>query len=108
MFADLDFFPDYCMIFSAVVFGFLIYGGVSVALGKRDVARLLRLEQKIDLLLSRAGLEFASKYDLPEEAIEALREGNDQQAIEAYRMAKGIDLEQARKHIEEVKKAGYF
>ena len=108
MLGTLEFFPDFCTIFSAVTLALIIYGGTSVAVRRRDVVRLLRLEQKMDLLLSKAGVEFNPKYDLPEDAIEALRQGNDEGAAEAYRKARGVGLDQAKAYIEEVKKSGYY
>jgi hypothetical protein len=107
MFAALDFFPDFCIIFAACA---LAAGGGSatVLLRKRDAARLLRIEQKLDLILRKANVEYAPAHELPEDALEALRGGNDDQAAELYSKAKGIDPERAKQYIAEVKKAGDY
>jgi hypothetical protein len=107
MFATLDFFPDFCIIFSACA---LAAGGSSatVFFRKRDAARLLRIEQKLDQILRKANIEFMPAHPLPEDALEALREGNEDKATELYQKASGIDLEQAKQYIAEVKKAGDY
>ena len=106
MFAVLT-FMDFCIVFLACI---LAAGGASatIAFRKRDVARLIRIEEKLDLILKRADIAYTPKHDLPEDALDALREGNDASAVELYQKAKGIDLEQAKKYIEEVKKSGAY
>jgi hypothetical protein len=107
MFAVLDFFPDFCIIFSACA---LAAGGASatVVFRKRDAARLIRIEEKLDLILKRADLVYKPSHDLPGDAIEALRDGKDEEAAKLYQTAKGIGLEEAKKYIEEVKKTGAY
>jgi hypothetical protein len=107
MFAVLEFFPDFCIIFAACA---LAAGGASatVVFRKRDAARLIRIEEKLDLILRRADLAYQPRHELPDDALEALRQGNEEQAATLLHQAKGIDLEQARKFIEDVKKAGAY
>jgi hypothetical protein len=107
MFAVLDFFPDFCIIFSACA---LAAGGASatVIFRKRDAARLIRIEEKLNLILRRADLVYTPSHDLPEDALEALRAGNDKEAAKLYQAAKGIDLEEAKKYVERVKKTGAY
>jgi hypothetical protein len=107
MFAALEFFPDFCLIFFACA---LAAGGASatVVFRKRDAARLIRIEEKLDLILQRADLAYTPKHDLPEDALEALRDGDDEEAAKLYQAAKGITLEDAKKYIDEVKKAGAY
>ena len=106
MFAVFTFF-DFCLIFLICA---LAAGGSSVTVlyRKRDAARLLRIEHKLDLILKKANIEYAPNQELPEDVLEALREGKDDQAVELYRKARGIDLEQARQHISEIKKTGDY
>jgi hypothetical protein len=107
MLAVLEFFPDFCIIFAACA---LAAGGASatVVFRKRDAARLIRIEEKLDLILRRADVAYTPSHDLPEDALEALRAGNDEQAAKLYQAAKGIGLEEAKKYIEGVKKAGAY
>ena len=107
MFAVLDFFPDFCIIFAACS---LAVGGASatVLFRKRDAARLLRIEEKLDLILRRADLAYTPSHDLPEEALEALRDGKEEAAAKLYQAAKGIGLDEAKKYVDEVKKAGAY
>jgi hypothetical protein len=107
MFAVLEFFPDFCIIFAACV---LAAGGASatVLFRKRDAARLIRIEEKLDLILKRADLAYTPSHDLPEDALGALRDGNEVEAARLYQTAKGISLEEAKKYIDAVKKAGAY
>jgi hypothetical protein len=107
MFAILDFFPDFCIIFSACA---LAAGGASatVVFRKRDAARLIRIEEKLDLILKRADLAYTPSHDLPEDALEALRAGNEEKAAKLYQAVKGISPEDAKKYIDEVKKSGSY
>jgi hypothetical protein len=107
MFAVLDFFPDFCIIFAACA---LAAGGASatVIFRKRDAARLIRIEEKLDLILRRADLAYMPKHELPEDALEALREGDEEEAAKLYQAAKGIELEEAKKYIAEVKQSGAY
>jgi hypothetical protein len=107
MFAVLDFFPDFCIIFFACALA-AGAGSATALFRKRDAARLLRVEQKLDLILKKANLEFVPPHELPEDALEALRAGQDDQAAELYRKARGIDLEQAKQYIAAVKKSGDY
>jgi hypothetical protein len=107
MFAALDFFPDFCIIFAACS---LAAGGAgaTVLFRNRDAARLLRIEEKLDLILKKASLEYNPTRELSEDALQALRDGNDALAAELYRQAKGIDLQQAKRHITEIKQLGAY
>ena len=57
MFAALDFFPDFFTIFFAC--GLAVGGaGATVLFRKRDATRLVRIEQKLDLILKRSNLKY--------------------------------------------------
>jgi hypothetical protein len=107
MFASLDFWPDFCIIFAACS---LAAGGASATalFRKRDAARLIRIEEKLDLIMKREEVAYTPLHDLPEDALEALRDGNEVAAVTLYQAAKGISLQEAKKYIEEVKKAGAY
>jgi hypothetical protein len=107
MFAALDFFPDFCIIFAACS---LAAAGASatVIFRKRDALRLIRIEEKLDLILKRADLAYTPSHDLPEDALEALRAGNEELTATLYQAAKGNSLEEAKEYVEKVKNAGAY
>ena len=75
-----DFFPDFCIIFAACCLA-AATTSATVLFRKRDAVRLLRIEEKLDLILKRADLAYTPLHDLPEDALEALRQGNDLAAV---------------------------
>jgi hypothetical protein len=60
-----------------------------------------RLEKKLDLLLAKAGIEAPPPPKLPEEAVQALREGMVSRATEAYERATGASHAEARAVVED-------
>jgi hypothetical protein len=90
MFAVLD-FSDFAFIGLLLI---VLTGGMTFALKPRDKARLFRLEQKLDLLLQHAGIQYVPQF--PPTAAEALLAGNKIQAIVKYREATGAGLKEAK------------
>jgi hypothetical protein len=102
MLAVLEFF-DFCMI-SVIV---MLFGGGSVVYNyfrPADKARLRRLEEKMDLLLQRAGVG----YEEPKEAVplsdevEGLAQDPEQKdkAIALHSEQAGVSVEEATKAVE--------
>jgi hypothetical protein len=102
MFAVLD-IGDYAVIAFLILF---LAGGTGVLLKPRDKGQLVRVEQKIDLLLLHAGIQYVPFADLPPAAAEALRAGNKIQAIKIYREATGVGLKEAKDAVDRAESAG--
>jgi hypothetical protein len=83
-------------IFVGIVF-------IQMELKKRSAA-LVRLESKLDLLLSHAGLHFDPFANVPPSVAEALRRGEKIQAIKCYREATGVGLKEAKDFVEEIQR----
>lgn len=57
--------------------------------------------EKLDLLLKHAGIEFDPLQDLPTQVVEALHRGNKIEAIRCYREATGTGLRESKEIIEQ-------
>jgi hypothetical protein len=66
----------------------------------RKLAKLHRLEGKLDLLLDHHKLTYNPFSDLPEEVQKALHRGNKIEAIRHYREATGATPKEAKDFIE--------
>src|SRR4051794_24513274 len=106
MFATLE-FTDFLIIGLLV---FFIAGAAGSTVIKRGPSgrrqerlewAVERLEKKLDLLLAKAGIEVPPPPKLPEEAVQALREGLVSRATEAYERATGVSHAQAREVVED-------
>lgn len=102
MFAVLEFF-DFCWI-SVIV---MLFGGGTVVysyFGPADKARLRRLEEKMDLLLRRAGIGYEeSKEAVPlSDEVEGLAQDPEQRAkaIALHSQQAGVSADESRKAIE--------
>ncbi len=100
LFAVLE-FTDFVIIAAIVV---LLAGGAvaaRVSFGQADRGRLARVEQKLDLLLTHAGLDYTPA---PRAAWQALADEGPARkiaAIKAYRDETGAGLVEAKRAVEE-------
>jgi ribosomal protein L7/L12 len=101
MFAALEFF-DYCVI-ALIVLVFAGGGAAYNIFRPADRARILRLERKIDLVLSHLGIEYpnpTTAAGLSEEVRKLADEGNKIQAIKVHRDQTGLALIDAKEAVE--------
>jgi ribosomal protein L7/L12 len=79
------------------------FGIVRVTLSVIDkrVRALWRIEAKIDLLLSSAGIKFDPYQSLPKEVVDAIARGERVRAMHYYREASGAGIKEARDFIDE-------
>jgi hypothetical protein len=64
------------------------------------LARLSRLEAKVDLLLKNANIKYDPTVNVPPDVVEALRRGAKIDAIKRYREATGVGLKEAKDFVE--------
>ena len=64
------------------------------------IARLSRLEAKVDLLLKNANIKYDPTVNVPSDVVEALRRGAKIEAIKRYRQATGVGLKEAKDFVE--------
>jgi hypothetical protein len=72
------------------------------------IAKLARVDAKLDLLLQHFGLEYDPYKNLPPAVVEALRNGKKIEAIKYYREATAVGLKEAKDFIEETERRGGF
>jgi ribosomal protein L7/L12 len=100
LFAVLE-FTDFAIIAAIVV---VLAGGAATAragVGAANRDQLVRIEQKLDLLLTHAGLDYTPA---PKAAWQALADEGPARkiaAIKAYREQTGADLAEAKRAVEE-------
>ncbi|MGE3343824.1 MAG: hypothetical protein AB7L71_10345 [Vicinamibacterales bacterium] len=88
-----------------VLFG----GALSVVLARlatleRRLARLSRLEAKVDALLDAGGVTFDPLRDVPPDVRTALEQGETILAIRRFREATGASLKEAKDFVDEVRR----
>lgn len=88
-----------------VLFG----GALSVVLARlatleRRLARLSRLEAKVDALLDAGGVTFDPFRDVPPDVRTALEQGETILAIRRFREATGASLKEAKDFVDEVRR----
>jgi ribosomal protein L7/L12 len=71
---------------------------------RQRVAALSRIEDKLDLLLAKAGIEYDPWAHVSQELREALRRGDKITAIKCYRQASGVGLKDAKDYVEELQR----
>jgi len=71
---------------------------------ERRLARLSRLDAKVDALLKVAGISFDAFHDVPSGVRDALEQGNTILAIRRFREATGAGLKEAKDYIDEVRR----
>lgn len=77
---------------------------VRLAAIERRLARLSRMETKVDLLLRSAGVAFDAMHDVPPGVREALDRGETILAIKRFREATGAGLKDAKDFVDEVRR----
>lgn len=78
-----------------------------IGLEKR-VAKLSRIEAKLDALLTHSGIEYDPCEGVDVQIIEALKAGNKIEAIKRYKEASGESLKTSKEYIEELQRRGDF
>src|SRR5436189_234125 len=71
---------------------------------EQRIAKISRVDVKLDLLLKHAGIEYDPFKALPRDVAEALRNRQKIQAIKLYRNATGVALKDAKDFIEEAQR----
>ncbi len=92
----------------SILIGVLIGGALSVLLARlatleRRLARLSRLEAKVDALLDAGGVTFDPLRDVPLDVRSALEQGERILAIKRFREATGAGLKEARDFVDDVR-----
>lgn len=89
---------------------FLAAALMLVLVGRRDsvvaqrTAAINRVEAKLDLLLSHAGIQYDPYAGIPQDVVQSLQKGNKVQAIKLYRQSSGATLKDAVDFIEELQR----
>jgi len=71
---------------------------------ERRLARLSRLEAKVDALLDAGGVTFDPLRDVPPDVRTALEQGETILAIRRFREATGASLKEAKDFVDEVRR----
>ena len=66
--------------------------------------RLMRLDFKVDLLLTRAGIDHDPFKDLPIELVRALTSGRKIEAIKLFRQHTNVGLKEAQVSIDQIRR----
>lgn len=77
---------------------------VRLSVIERRLARLSRLDAKVDALLQASGVTFDAMRDVPPGVREALEQGETILAIKRFREATGAGLKEAKDFVEEVQR----
>jgi hypothetical protein len=93
----------------SMTIGLLVGGSVFVILARlatleRRLARLSRLDAKVDALLEASGVSFDAMRDVPVGVREALDQGETILAIKRFREATGVGLKEAKDFVDEVRR----
>jgi ribosomal protein L7/L12 len=89
--------------------GLLVGGSVFLILARlatleRRLARLSRLDAKVDALLEASGVSFDAMRDMPVGVREALDQGETILAIKRFREATGAGLKEAKDFVDEIRR----
>ena len=68
------------------------------------LALLSRLDAKLDVLLKHSGVRFDPYQDVPPAVAAAVARGQKIEAIKEYRLARGVDLKEAKEFVEELQR----
>jgi ribosomal protein L7/L12 len=71
---------------------------------ERRLARLSRLDAKMDALLEASGVAFDAMRDVPVGVREALEQGETILAIKRFREATGAGLKEAKDFVDEIRR----
>lgn len=93
----------------AALLGGLVGAGIALLLLRllaieRRLNRLSRLEAKVDALLRHTGVEFNAFTDVPADVKDALERGDTILAIQRFRHATGVGLQDAKHAIDELRR----
>jgi ribosomal protein L7/L12 len=88
-------------VFVLIVFVYVLLRLVTI---EKRIARLSRVDAKLDLLLKQAGIDYDPYKNLSLQVTEALQRGEKIQAIKHYREATGVGLKEAKEFIEEIQR----
>ena len=75
-----------------------------LAVLERRLARLSRLDAKVDALLEAAGVSFDPMRDVPVGVREALEQGETILAIKRFREATGAGLKEAKDFVDDIRR----
>ena len=92
------------LIFAAIAGVFVGLIGARIGAMEQRLRALSRLEGKLDALLKHQGIRFDPYGDTPPAVLDALRRGRKIEAIKAYRVAKGVDLKEAKECVDEIQR----
>jgi hypothetical protein len=93
----------------SMIIGLLVGGSVFLILARlatleRRLARLSRLDAKVDALLEASGVSFDAMRDVPVGVREALDQGETILAIKRFREATGAGLKEAKDFVDEIRR----
>lgn len=71
---------------------------------ERRLARLSRVDAKLDALLRNAGVTFDEYQDVPPDVREALQQGRTVLAVKLIRQTTGVGLKEAKELVDEVRR----
>ncbi len=86
----------------ALVMVLLTALGARLTLLQAHLAKLGRVEAKVDLLLKQANIKYDPYKDISPDIMDAVRAGNKIQAIKLYRVQTGQGLAELKNAIEEI------
>ena len=66
----------------------------------RQVATVSRIEAKLDLVLTQAGLKYDPYKNAPASVIDAVKHGQKIEAIKRYREVNPVSLKEAKEYVE--------
>ena len=93
----------------SMLIGLFVVVGLVVILARlatleRRLARLSRLDAKVDALLEASGVAFDAMRDVPVGVREALEQGETILAIKRFREATGAGLKEAKDFVDEIRR----
>ncbi|HSG71710.1 MAG TPA: ribosomal protein L7/L12 [Planctomycetaceae bacterium] len=90
----------YDVMLSGLAVGMLFVVLLQLGGLQKRLAKLHLIENKVDLLLDHAGIEYDPFTKLSEDILRALQAGKKIEAIKLYREATGVGLKEAKEFIE--------
>jgi len=84
------------------VFAIFVFARLTIL--EKRIAALSRLDAKLDLLLSQAGVEYDPNEMLLSEIADSLKRGDKINAIRNYREATGVGLKEAKDFVEKMER----
>ena len=90
----------YDLLLSGLAVFFIFLALLHLGELQKRLSKLHLIENKVDLLLDHAGIEYDPFAKLPEDILRALQTGKKIEAIKLYREATGVGLKEAKEFIE--------